>query len=117
MAISNFLNPIDEEDEDTDQPTADDILQDVIDEHLGVDGIPDNDEEDGGDGGDGGEGQVQPQYTSNDALRAIQVLIECTETTDNLPTKYIRSLESLETVFKGIREQSKEQQTLDNWLI
>jgi hypothetical protein len=73
----------------------------VIDEHLGVNGIPDNDEEDGG---DGGEGQVQPQYTSNDALRAIQVLIKCTKTTDNLPTKYIRSLESLETIFKGIRE-------------
>ena len=86
----------------------------MIDEHLGVDGIPDNDEEDGG---DRGEGQVQPQYTSNDALRAIQVLIECAETTENLPTKYIRSLESLETVFKGIREQLKEQQTLDNWLI
>jgi len=26
MAISNFLNPIDKEDEDTDQPIADDIL-------------------------------------------------------------------------------------------
>ena len=76
----------------------------MIDEHLGVNGIPNNDEEDRGDRGDRGEGQVQPQYTSNNALRAIQVLIKCAKTTDNLPTKYIRSLESLETIFKGIRE-------------
>jgi hypothetical protein len=89
----------------------------VINEHLGVNRILDNNKEDEGDRGNRGKEQVQPQYTSNNALRAIQVLIECTKTIDNLLIKYIRSLESLETVFKGIREQLKEQQTLDNWLI
>lgn len=101
------MDPVDEEQkEDINQSTADDILQEVIREHLGVQGTLDNNEED--------EEQVQPQYTSKNTLRAIQVLIECTETTNNLPTKYIKSLETLETVFKGIQEQSKKQQTLDN---
>jgi hypothetical protein len=110
MAISNFLDPVNEEqEEEIDQTTPDDILQEVIEQHLGVQETLDDNEEDGG--------QVQPQYTSKDALRAIQVLIECTETTDNLPTKYIRSLESLETVFKGLEIQSREQQTLDSWII
>jgi hypothetical protein len=90
MAISNFLNPIEEDkEENPDQATPDDILQEIIEEHVGVqEPVEEADE------------QVQPQHTSKDALRAIQVLIECAETTENLPSKYIRCLEKLETVYK-----------------
>ncbi len=109
MTISNFLNPIEEEkEEDEDQVTSNDILQEVIDEHLGAQALPEEEEEENED--------LQPQYTPKDALKAIQVLVECTETTENLPTKYIRSLENLEAIFKGLQIQSREQSTLDTWL-
>ena len=39
--MSNFLNPIKEEnEEDIGQATSDDILQEVIEEHLGVQATP-----------------------------------------------------------------------------
>ena len=84
-----------ENEEDVDQVTPDDILQEIIEEHLGIQAIPEEEEEN--------NEQVLPQYTPKDALKAIQVLIECAETTDNLPAKYIRSLESLKTVYKNIQ--------------
>lgn len=37
MAISSFLNPIKEEEkEDQNQPTSEDLLQEVIQGHLGI---------------------------------------------------------------------------------
>lgn len=102
----NYLNPIEEEEVDTEQATAHNILQEVIDEHLGFEYISKDEEEE----------QVQRQHTTADALGAIHVLTECVETTKNLLVKYIRSLESLETVFKSIQVQSRGQRTLDSWL-
>jgi len=106
MTISNFLNLIEEEEADIEQATLDNILQEVIDEYLGVEYISKDEDEE----------QVQPQHTIVDALRAIQVLTKCIETTKNLLVKYIRSLESLETAFKSIQVQSRGQRTLDSWL-
>jgi hypothetical protein len=108
MAISNFLNPIDEEkEEDEGEASPDSLLQEVIEEHLGVQATPEEEDTE----------VLQPQYTPKDALRAIQVLVECAETTENLPSKYIRSLENLEAIYKRIQVQSREQSTLDSWLI
>ena len=46
MTISNFLSPTKEEkEEDTDQATLDDILQEVIKEHLGVQAMPEEEED------------------------------------------------------------------------
>jgi hypothetical protein len=109
MAISNFLNPLEEaEQEDTSLPTEEEILEEVIQEHLGASASVDDEDDDE---------QIWPQYTTKDALEALQVLIDFTETKDNLPTKYIRNLEGLETAIKSIQEQLKEQRTLDSWII
>lgn len=58
--------------------------------------------------------QVLPKYTSNNALRAIQLMVECIKTSSNLPTKYVMSLQSSGTILKSTQEHSKEQQTLDS---
>jgi hypothetical protein len=50
MTISNFLNPIEEEEADIEQATLDNILQEVIDEYLGVEYISEDEDEE----------QVQP---------------------------------------------------------
>jgi hypothetical protein len=110
MAISSFLNPIDEDPEETTiQATPDDLLQEVIDGHIGAQGAVDEEEEE--------LEQERPQYTTKDALEAIYILMECTETTEDITPQYIRSLESLETLFKKLQLKAKEQQTLDNWII
>ncbi|RDW84504.1 hypothetical protein BP6252_02094 [Coleophoma cylindrospora] len=99
MAINNFLNPSDENEDGEDiEASPDSILQGIIDEHLGVPATNEEDDE-----------ETLSQYTSKDALQAIQVLIDCTETIEGLPTKHIRSLENLEAIFKNLQLQSKEQ--------
>ncbi|OAF58357.1 hypothetical protein VC83_06594 [Pseudogymnoascus destructans] len=46
MAISNFLNPSDEEEDiQNGTPSEDEVLQEVIDEHLGLQQTQEDDEE------------------------------------------------------------------------
>jgi hypothetical protein len=107
MAMANFLNPIEEsEEQEPESLNADDVLNEVIQDNLGVDNDDDDDEE-----------QIQYIYSAKEALGALQVVLEYSESTENLPSKYIRGLEGLEAIIKGIQEQSKEQGTLDNWLM
>lgn len=106
MAIANFLNPIGENDNETEAIDQEAVLQEVLDEHLGV-GNQDEAEE---------EEFQEHIYTANEAYSAVQVLINYTEHQDGLTTDYLRVLERLETTVKELQEQGKHQSTLDSWV-
>jgi hypothetical protein len=111
MAISNFLNPTDEtEAEDGDENTVgeEEILQEVIQEHLGLPSTQDDDED---------EQLAQPVYTASDALKAAQVLIGYTESQESLSTEYLRVLERLESGIGAIQQASRVQRTIDSWVM
>lgn len=112
MAISNFLNPIEEEEaeEEEDGHTVgeEELLQEVIQEHLGLQSTQDDEDED--------EQIAQPVYSVLDAKQALQILIEFTEGQDSLSTNYLRALERLESEIEGIQEASLVQGTLDSWI-
>jgi hypothetical protein len=108
MAIANFLNPTDKmegEDSDEDIVGGEEILQEVIQEHLGVPCTQDNNED---------EQLAQPVYTASDALKAAQVLIGYTESQESLSTEYLQVLERLESGIEGIRQASLVQHTIDS---
>jgi hypothetical protein len=85
MAISNFLNPSDEEEDIQDGiPSEDEVLQKVIDEYLGLQQTQDDDEE---------ELQLERSlYSVKSARQALQVLIEFTEEQEALQSDYLRGI-------------------------
>jgi DDE superfamily endonuclease/Fission yeast centromere protein N-terminal domain/Tc5 transposase DNA-binding domain len=108
MLISNFLNPVGEDDEGGEAMDQESILQEVIDEHLGPDHQDEAEEED----------QLEESlYTAKEAFDAVQVLIEYAECQDSLSPDYLRLLERLETAVKELQEQGRQQGTLDGWLM
>jgi hypothetical protein len=111
MAISNLLNPTDEtegEDGDKDTVGGEEILQEVIQEHLGVPCTQDDNED---------EQLAQPVYTASNALKAAQVLIRYTGSQESLSTEYLRVLERLEAGIEGIQQASLVQRTIDSWIM
>lgn len=107
MAISNFLNPIGEEEESDIVIDQEAVLQEVLQEHLGTEIVEVEEEE---------EQNEQYIHTAKEAYDALQVLINYTEGQGSLTSDYLRGLERLETAIKGIQEQAKLQSTLDPWL-
>ena len=108
MSITNFLNPVEEiqmEEEDSTGP--DEVLEEVLEEHLGIQASQDDDED--------GQQSEQPVYSIQDAQQALQVLIEFTERQAGLPVEHIRALERLETGIEVIRVNSQVQSSLDRW--
>ncbi|OAF62148.1 hypothetical protein VC83_01438 [Pseudogymnoascus destructans] len=98
MAISNFLNPSDEERDIQDgTPSEDEILQEVIDEHLGLQQTQDDDEE---------ELQERSLHSVKSARQALQVLIEFTEEQEALQSDYLRGLERLEFALEALDQES-----------
>lgn len=80
----------------------------MLDEHLGLYNEDEAEEEE------------QPEeyiYTAKEAFDAVQVLINYTEHQDSLTPDYLRVLERLETVVKGLQEQGRQQSTLDGWIM
>lgn len=110
MTISNFLNPVDEEDGEEDERTVgdDEVLQEVIQEHLGIQSTQNDDDEE--------EQPAGPVYSALDAKQALHVLIEFIECQDSLSTEDLRALERLEPKIDQIRETSMVQGTLDSWI-
>jgi hypothetical protein len=106
MAIENFLSLIEETEEEDTILDRDEVLQEVIAEHLGA--KQDEEEE--------GDLVEQPLRTAKEAQAALKVLIEYTESQDSLSTAYLRSLERLETEIGSLQEQSKVQSSLDRWI-
>lgn len=110
MAIANFLSPADEVEAEDDRQSVgeEDILQEVIQDHLGLQSTQDNDEDD--------EQLALSVHTASDALQALHVLIEFTEGQESLSTNYIRVLERMESGIEGIQQASLIQSTLDSWI-
>ncbi|OAF56520.1 hypothetical protein VC83_07208 [Pseudogymnoascus destructans] len=102
MAISNFLNPSDEEEDIQDGILSQDkVLQEVIDEHLGLQQTQDDDEE---------ELQLERSLHSvKSACQALQVLIEFTEEQEALQSDYLRGLEHLEFALEALDQESRVQ--------
>jgi hypothetical protein len=105
MAISDFLNP-EEEELDIQEAGQDkeDILQEILDEHLGLQSTQNDDD---------GEQSEQPVRTVQEAQQALQIMIEYTEDQDALQAEYLRALERLEAAIGAIRINSQTQSTLN----
>jgi DDE superfamily endonuclease len=108
IAISNFLNPADEDEDMEEASSMDDVLQEVLDEHLGVQSTQ-NDEEDD-------EQPEQPVPTLQEAQQALQILIGYTEHQDALQAEHLRALERLDMAIGVIKANSQVQSTLDRWI-
>jgi hypothetical protein len=109
MAISSFLNPIEEqEDIETEELSPDEVLQDVINEHLGIQQANDDDDDDEAE-------SSRPKYTIQEAIKALQVVIEFTEGCDNMKTAHLRAIERLEQELQLLESNSSVQTTLDGW--
>ena len=111
MNISNFLNPDEESVDIGDNGCTlgpEEILDEVLDEHLGFQSNQNDDEED--------EQPEQPVRTLQDAQQALQVLIDYTETQEALQADHLRALERLEAAICGISLNSQVQSTLDRWI-
>ncbi|OBT81459.1 hypothetical protein VE02_09925 [Pseudogymnoascus sp. 03VT05] len=90
MAITSFLNLIEEQEdmEAEEELSPDEVLQEVINEHLGVQQADDEDDDNRADS--------RPQYTIQEAIKALQVVIEFREGCDNMKTAHLRAIERLE---------------------
>lgn len=111
MVISNFLNLVGEEDgeEDGHTVTDDEVLQDVIQEHLGIQSTQNEEEEEE-------EQPAGPVYSALDAKQALQILIEFIKCQDSLSTEDLQALERLEPKIDQIRNALMVQGTLDSWI-
>lgn len=110
MAMSNFLNPLEEEEvqgnEGEDQE-PNEVLQDIIREHLGTE----QDEED--------EVEPQPpkpQRSIQEAIQALQVVIEFTEGREDMQEAQLRAIEQMEEQLRLLEVNGRVQSTLDGWI-
>jgi len=111
IAISNFLNPEEEiyaGEEETGDIVAEEVFEEVMGEHLGLQLTQDDDEEE--------HESEQPVETLQDAQQALKVLMSYIEHQEALPVGHIRALERLETAIEGIQESLQVQSTLDRWI-
>lgn len=112
MAISNFLNPIKEQEileENEGEIDPDIILQEVIGEHLGLQQEIEEEEEQ--------EQLIKPQRSIQEAREALQVVIEFTEGCEGIKTAHLRAVERLEQELEALDVNSRVQSTLDGWLM
>lgn len=109
MSISNFLNPAEEQELQVQEEelNPDEVLQDILSEHLGLQ-VNDEEEE---------EGQFEkPQRSIQDAIQGLQIAIEFVEGCDNIKTAHLRAIERLEQELEALRVNSHVQTTLDRWI-
>ncbi|KFZ15978.1 hypothetical protein V502_05304 [Pseudogymnoascus sp. VKM F-4520 (FW-2644)] len=108
MSLTSFLNPIEEVEEEEDTTTQENtILQEVIQEHLGLPSAEAEEEEE--------EELERPLPTIQEARHALQTLIEYTEGSSGLGKSYSRALERLTTDIEALVISSRRQSTLDSW--
>lgn len=108
MSLQSFLNPIEEIEEEEDMATHEiTILQEVIQEHLGLPSAEADEEEE--------EVLERPLPTIQEARYALQTLIEYTEGSSGLGKSYSRALERLTTDIEALVISSRQQSTLDSW--
>jgi hypothetical protein len=110
MAISNFLNPIEEQDLDTKEEQEldpDAVLQGVLSEHLSLQ-LVDDEEDD--------QQLGKPERSIQDAIQALQVVIEFAEGRDDVKTAQLRAIERLEQELEALSIKSRVQTSLDRWI-
>lgn len=113
MAISNFLNPIDEAElgeEEEQEVDQDEVLREVLLDHLGLDQAQDEDDDDN-------MVSQGPIHSVQDAKKALKLLIEFTESRDDIQTTHLRAIEKLEQDLEAIDLNNRAQSTLDSWLM
>lgn len=108
MAISNFLNPMEEAGEVEGHTTDEELFEEIMEAQLGHQNSQNDDEEE--------EQPEQPAPTAKEAQHALQVLIDYSERQDALTTGHIRALERLQAAFEAIKAKSQQQATLDRWI-
>jgi hypothetical protein len=109
ISLTGFLNPIEEVEEEEDIATHENtILQEVIQEHLGLISTENKEDE--------LEELEQPLPTLQEARQALQVLVEYTEGSNELGKSYSRALERLTTDIEALVISSRQQSTLDSWI-
>jgi hypothetical protein len=107
--LSNFHNPIEETQMEVQQTQTDDeVLEEVVQEHLGISTTEVQDDEDT-------EQPEKPMPTIQAAREAIQVLIDFAESQDALPTAHLRAMERLEQELDNLHEKSLRRSTLERW--
>jgi len=84
------------------------VLQEVLEEHLGLQSTQNDKEDD--------EPPRPLVRTIQEAQQTLQVLIEFTEGSDDLQANHLRGLERLEAAIKAIKINSAVQSTLDRWI-
>ncbi|OAF54727.1 hypothetical protein VC83_08989 [Pseudogymnoascus destructans] len=94
MAISNFLNPVEEAGAVEGQTTDEELLEEIIEGQLGH---------------QNSKNAEQPATTAKEAQDALQILTEYSEGQDALTMGHIRALEQLQTAFEAIQAQSQQQ--------
>jgi superfamily II DNA or RNA helicase len=110
MELTDFLNPAEETEVEvqhtqTEKQIMDEVIQEFIEESTGLCDSQDDDDT---------EQQLeQPVYTIQAAREALQVLIDFTETRDDLNTSYLRAMERLEGDLELLLVLSRRQRTLD----
>jgi len=93
--------------EDPQTQTDDEVLEEVIQEHLGISTTEVQDED---------TDQPEKPIPSIQAAReAIQVLIDFTESLDALATAHLRAMERLEQELDNLHVKSLRQSTLEKW--
>lgn len=111
MAIANFLNPTEEDEQELKGQELDPeaVLQGIIAEHLGLQ----QEDEDNKDS----EQPRKPEHSIQSARQALQVVIEFTKGRDDVKTARLRAIELLEQELEAIDISSCTQTTLDSWII
>jgi hypothetical protein len=114
MELSNFLNPIEEAEMEVQHPQTeeqimDEVIQEFIEESTGLYDSQDDDETE--------QQPERPIYTIQAAREALQILIDFTETRDDLNTSHLRAIERLEEDLELLLVSSRRQRTLDGWLM
>lgn len=110
MAISNFLNPIEEQEIQENEEVLDPekVLEDVMSEHLGLQQDEEEDEAE--------QQSAKPQRSIQDAIQALQVVIEFAEGREDMETAQLRAIERVEQKLKSLDSNSRIQCTLDGWM-
>ncbi|ELR07308.1 hypothetical protein GMDG_02488 [Pseudogymnoascus destructans 20631-21] len=111
MDLSNFLNPAEEGIQEVEGGLDEDtILQETMAPYIQVSDAQDDDDEE----------PQRPVLTTQNAVQALQVLIEFSESENSGitdPASFLRSLERVERQLVAKQANELVQGTLDGWMV
>ncbi len=107
------MNPIDEAElgeEEEQEVDQDKVLREVLLDHLGLDQAQDEND-------NNNIVSQGPICSVQDTKKALKLLIEFTESQDDIQTTHLRAIEKLEQDLEAIDLNNCTQSTLDSWLM